>query len=112
VYAHTQKKNISVDLFEYIHQLIEAGAGEIIINSVDLDGTMLGLDKPLIHKIANQINVPLIACGGVGTLTHIKEGVDMGASAVAAGSFFVYHGKHKAVLINYPERIQLKNLFA
>ncbi len=112
VYAHTQKKNISVDLFEYIHQLIEAGAGEIIINSVDLDGTMLGLDKPLIHKIANQINVPLIACGGVGSLTHIKEGIDMGASAVAAGSFFVYHGKHKAVLINYPERIQLKNLFA
>jgi imidazole glycerol-phosphate synthase subunit HisF len=111
VYSHVQGKNHSIDLHEYIETLIEAGAGEILLNSVDLDGSMKGLDIQLIRKISKVVNIPLIACGGVGSINDIKEGINAGASAVAAGSFFIYQGKHKAVLINYTDRSELKKLF-
>ena len=89
------------------------GAGEIFVNSIDHDGTMIGYDIPLIKHIASSLGVPLIACGGAGHLHHFVEAVhDGGAAAVAAGSFFVFHGKRRAVLISYPSRQQLEEIFS
>jgi cyclase len=88
------------------------GAGEIFVNSIDRDGTMSGYDIPLIQRIASAISVPLIACGGAGHLHHFVEATHQGgAAAVAAGSFFVFHGRKRAVLISYPSRRELEELF-
>ena len=88
------------------------GAGEIFVNSIDRDGTMSGYDIPLIQRIASAISVPLIACGGAGHLHHFVEATHQGgAAAVAAGSFFVFHGR-KLLLISYPSRRELEELFS
>jgi imidazole glycerol-phosphate synthase subunit HisF len=80
----------------------EAGAGEILLNSVDHEGLMEGPDLELVREAAKAVAVPLIATGGVGSLAHIKAAVEAGADAVAAGSYFVFHGPHRAVLVTYP----------
>ncbi len=88
------------------------GAGELIINSIDLDGVMTGYDLQLIKSIAEIVSVPVVACGGAGNLGHFKEAYfDAKAHALAAGSMFVYHGPRKAVLINYPSKNEIKQLF-
>lgn len=90
----------------------DSGAGEILINSIDLDGMMDGYDIELIKNISDSISIPLIACGGAGDLQHLKEGYYSGnAHALAAGSLFVYHGARNAVLINYPSKEEIKELF-
>jgi cyclase len=95
-----------LDLNAHIQQLIAAGVGEIFINSVDRDGMMEGYDLPLIRSVTQKVNVPVIACGGAGTIEHLSQGVNEGGvSAVAAGSMFVFYGKHRAVLINYPKNV-------
>ena len=71
---------------------------------------MKGMNLELISQISSAIPVPLIANCGVGSLEHIKEAINSGASAVAAGSFFVYHGPHNAVLITYPSSADLKKI--
>lgn len=111
VYSHALKKTMSLNLDHFLVQLIEAGAGEILINSVDMDGTMQGLDLALIARLKDKISVPLVACGGAGKIEDLKNGIEAGADAIAAGSLFVFHGKHKAVLINYPERTKLKQIW-
>ena len=79
------------------------GAGEIFLNSIDRDGTGRGYDVGLIAEVSKAVGVPVVACGGAGSLAHMREAVEAGASAVAAGSMFVFHGPHRAVLISYPE---------
>ncbi len=91
------------DLYEYVEQLVAAGAGEIFLNCVDRDGMMSGYDLGLIRSVASRVSVPVVASGGAGTVEHLAEAVrDAGASAVSAGSMFVFYGRHRAVLINYP----------
>jgi cyclase len=91
------------DLYEYVEQLVAAGAGEIFLNCVDRDGMMSGYDLGLIRSVASRVSVPVVASGGAGTVEHLVEAVrDAGASAVSAGSMFVFYGRHRAVLINYP----------
>ncbi len=75
----------------------------MVLNAVDRDGTMTGMDLPLIRAAASACTVPLIAVGGVGSLEDVKEAVQAVSSAVSAGSFFVFHGRHRAVLITYPQ---------
>lgn len=87
---------------EFVQQAVQAGAGEVLLNAVDRDGEMQGMDLALIGEASRALTVPLIALGGVGSLKHIKEAVQAGASAVAAGAYFVFHGPHRAVLITYP----------
>lgn len=80
-----------------------AGAGELLLYSVDRDGTMQGYDNRLIAEVADALSIPVIACGGAGSLTDMAEVITkFGASSAAAGSFFVFQGKHRAVLISYP----------
>jgi cyclase len=91
----------------------EKGAGEIIINSIENDGLMTGYDLDLIKQISEAVEIPVVAAGGSGKLTDLSKAVnDSYASAVAAGSMFVYHGPRKAVLINYPSQIELRNTFS
>lgn len=112
IHAHANKKQPQTDVMAFAQQAEKAGAGEIILNMVDLDGTMSGYDLKLIEKVSQGIKVPLVACGGAGNINDLKKGFDAGASALAAGSMFVYHGPHKAVLINFPSQQQLKELFS
>jgi cyclase len=95
---------------EFIQQAVAAGAGEVMLNAVDRDGLMQGMDIDLIREASLNLSVPLIAVGGVGSLEDIKAATDAGASAVAAGAFFVYHGPHRAVLITYPSYSELEDL--
>ena len=94
----------------HLQQLLEAGVGEIMLGAIDKDGTLTGPDLKLIRRVSNQIKVPLISIGGISSLQEIKDSVDAGASAVAAGAFFVFHGKHRAVLITYPPYHELEAL--
>ena len=96
----------------HLRRVIDAGAGEVVLNAVDRDGTMQGVDTTLIRMAADIVDVPLVALGGVGKLEHIKDAILAGASAVAAGSFFVFHGKHRAVLITYPSYGTLEALLS
>jgi cyclase len=90
-----------------------AGAGEIIVNAIDRDGTMLGYDLELIREITASVQVPVIAsCGAGSRLQLVQPWALAGASAVAAGSLFVYQGPERGVLINFPDRAQLEGLFA
>lgn len=85
-----------------------ATAPEILINSIDRDGTMQGYDIPLIDAISAAVRIPVIACGGAGSLTDLGKAINAGASAAAAGSLFVFKGPHRAVLINYPSQDELR----
>jgi cyclase len=96
---------------EFAKQLVSAGVGEIIIQSIDNEGSMNGFDLDLTQSITSVVNVPVVASGGAGNMQHISDVLDKGkASSVAAGSFFVFKGKHKAVLINYPKQDEIKAL--
>lgn len=85
----------------------DIGVGEIIVNSIDRDGEMLGLDLPFAREVSEVLKVPLIVAGGAGNNDDLKRGFEAGASAVAAGSMFVFQGPHKAVLISYINQEQL-----
>lgn len=112
IYGSAKTLSRGANWIERIQQLVDAGAGEVLLNAVDKDGTMEGPDLALIQQISQVIEVPLVAVGGVGSLGDIKAAVDAGASAVAAGAFFVYHGPHRAVLITYPKYDELEALFS
>lgn len=103
VVAKSATQEIGMSLEDYVDKLTVAGVGEIFLNSVDRDGTMNGFDLKLIRYVAERVDVPIVACGGAGKPEHLAQAISVGgASAVAAGSMFVFHGKHRAVLINYP----------
>jgi cyclase len=87
-----------------------AGAGEIILQSIDRDGERNGYDAKLIRAVSEAVNVPVVALGGAGQLSHLAEGLQAGASAVASGSAFVFVGRLRAVLITYPSPQDLKGL--
>jgi imidazole glycerol-phosphate synthase subunit HisF len=111
VYTKSGTNNTKREAAKFAVEINKAGAGELLVNSIDRDGVMQGYDLDLIKSISGEIDIPLIACGGAGELVHFKQAVDSGASAVAAGSMFVFHGKHRAVLISYPEQSEINTLF-
>lgn len=111
VYTHAGKKEHKLDPVELAQKMQEQGAGEIIICSIDREGGAQGYDLNLIQNISRAVSIPVIAAGGAGSLADFKLAVDHGASAVAAGDMFIFHGKHKAVLITYPEYLILEKLF-
>lgn len=94
----------------YAEKLACTGAGEIFLNSVDRDGTRQGYDLKLIGKVSKAVSVPVIACGGGGGTGDFVPAIAAGASAVAAGSQFVFQGRHRAVLISYPPYKELERL--
>lgn len=100
------------DWCDAVREAVDHGAGEILLNAVDRDGTRQGVDEALIRTASQAASVPLIAVGGVGSMADIRTATDAGASAVAAGAFFVFQGPHRAVLITYPRPEELQQLWA
>jgi cyclase len=95
----------------YARDMERRGAGEILLNAIDRDGTREGYDLELVRRVSEAVSIPVVAAGGAGDLRHFREATDAGASALAAGSMFVFHGKHDAVLITYPEYEELDRIF-
>ncbi len=94
VFTHGGRNKTGIDVLEFAKKMEESGAGELLVTSMDKDGTQIGYDIELISKISSNINIPLIASGGVGNLDHLVDGIKLGnASAVLAASIFHY-GKY------------------
>lgn len=101
------------DPVELARALEQAGAGELLVTSIDNDGVMRGYDLGLIREVAAAVSVPVIACGGAASVDDLRQAVrDGGASAASAGSLFVYQGRHRAVLVNFPAQDVRDRLFA
>lgn len=111
VYTHGGRNATNLDPVQLAVQMEHHGAGEILLNSIDRDGTLAGYDVELIKKVSSAVSVPVIACGGAGKVEDfgiaVKQG---GAAGVAAGSMVVYHGRNRAVLINFPTRSELQSV--
>lgn len=91
----------------------QAGAGELMIYSVERDGTMQGYDVPLVRDVASAVRIPVIACGGAGSVADMVQVIREGhAASAAAGALFVFQGKHRAVLITYPDEQAIAQAFA
>jgi cyclase len=112
VYSLGGTNSTGYEPVEFASLMESKGAGEIIINSIDKDGLMSGYDLELIKDVSKAVNIPVVAAGGAGTFFDFSRAVNYSyASAVAAGALFVYHGPRNAVLINYPDNAELKNIF-
>lgn len=111
VFTRCGQKKTGLDPVKHAVEMEKMGAGEILLNSIDRDGTMQGYDVDLVRKVADAVRVPVVACGGAGNLTHVAEVIKQGhASAAAAGSIFVFQGPLRGVLISYPTQKELKEL--
>jgi len=94
VFTHGGRNNTRIDAIEFAKKMEESGAGELLVTSMDRDGTQVGFDIDLTSKISSKVNIPVIASGGVGNLDHLADGIKLGnASAVLAASIFHY-GKY------------------
>ena len=103
VYTHGGRKNSGLDVLAWARRMVSTGAGELLLTSMDRDGTRLGFDLELTRAVSDAVSVPVIASGGVGTLEHLSEGIRIGrADAVLAASIFHYGeftvGQAKALL--------------
>jgi cyclase len=103
LYTHNGIKSTGIDPVQFAIEMQKLGAGEIVVNSIDQDGVMKGYDMNLINKIREVISIPITVIGGAGNLDDIGNVIQQhGIIGVAAGSLFVFKGKYRAVLINYP----------
>jgi imidazole glycerol-phosphate synthase subunit HisF len=106
----TKRTRIKPD--EYAKKAQDLGAGELIVCSIDCEGTGSGYDIKLIDLVSDSVEIPVVALGGAGKLQHFSDIVSKtSVSAVAAGDFFVFYGGHRAVLITYPRYAELEQLF-
>ena len=91
VFTHGGRNNSNLDAIEFAKKMEDSGAGELLVTSMDRDGTQIGYDNELMLKISSIVNIPVIASGGVGNLDHLVDGIRLGnASAVLAASIFHY----------------------
>ena len=105
VFTHNGKNSSGQNVSYYSSKMQSLGAGEIVINSIDHDGLMKGYDYKLVEQVRNAVTVPVTILGGAGSLDDISELVGrFGIIGAAAGSLFVFKGKYRAVLINYPDQ--------
>lgn len=112
VFNHKNKRKIKTSLVNYLKEIEKSGAGEVLLNSVDQDGMQSGYDIELLRLAKSILTIPIIACGGAKDINDFKIAKEQSnVSGFAAGSMFVFHGKHKAVLISYPAYKQLRKIF-
>jgi cyclase len=112
VFTHSGTRSTRLSPSEHAKRMEQAGAGEILLNSIDHDGCMKGYDLDLIRQVSSVVGVPVVACGGAGKVGDLVQAVKAGgASAAAAGSLFVFQGRHKAVLISFPSGQELREGF-
>lgn len=110
VYSDNGTTNTNLDPLEFAQQCEQLGAGEILLTSIEKDGTYKGYDIDILKKVTEGVSIPVIACGGAAAVDDFKKAVyDGNASAVAAGSMFVFQRPHNAVLISYPSIKELKS---
>ena len=111
IFTHNGMRSTGINLFEFVRKLEEIGVGEIVLNSIERDGLMKGYDIDTVEKVRDIFQGPITVLGGAGELGDIKKLINkFKIIGAAAGSLFVFKGKYKAVLINYPskeERIKL-----
>lgn len=113
VFSHGGTRNSGLDPKEWAVRLEAIGAGEILLTSIDREGTWEGFDLDLVKSVTDAVNVPVIAHGGAGRVDHIGQVVKQaGASAVALGSMVVFQKKGMGVLVNFPDEAQLKKALA
>ncbi|MHA6298265.1 AglZ/HisF2 family acetamidino modification protein [Devosia sp. CAU 1758] len=111
VVTHNATKRTGIDPVVFAQKLEALGAGEIVVNSVDHDGEMKGYDIDLITRMRNAIHLPMTVLGGAGSLADIERLIGaFGIVGAAAGSLFVFKGKYRAVLINYPNPVEREQL--
>lgn len=110
VFSHGGRRKTSFEPVVLAQQMAAAGAGEILLTSIDRDGTTSGYDLELVRRVAGAVSIPVVACGGAGCVQDFVAAIGAGASAVAAGSMFVFKGRHNAVLISYPESRELRDV--
>ncbi len=107
LYTHNGTKPTGIDPVSFAVKMQNLGAGEIVVNSIDQDGVMKGYDMNLINNIRDAVNIPLTVMGGAGIINDIGDVIQQhGIIGVAAGSLFVFKGKFRAVLINYPTNLE------
>lgn len=107
-YVLNGRKKVNNNIVQFAQELEMLGAGELILTNINHEGTFNGYDLNLIQEVANAVNIPVIANGGAKTINDFKLAIQAGASAVAAGSRFVYIGSQNGILINYPDQTKLK----
>ena len=106
-------KSVNESPIDFARRMEDLGAGEIILQSIDREGTQQGYDLELIQGVTGAVNIPVIASGGAGNVGDFGKAVNQaGASGVTAGSLFVFQGRHRAVLINYPKPEVLRQTFS
>ncbi len=108
VYVRNGSKNTGLDPATYALQMERSGAGEILLNSIEKDGTFDGYDPDLIRQVCSAVSIPVVAVGGAGKTEDFALAVKAGASAASAGSMFVFQQPHRAVLISYPSQLELQ----
>ena len=97
IYTHGGRNKTDIDAIKFAKEMEKSGAGELLVTSMDRDGTQVGYDIDLMYKISSAVNIPVIASGGVGTLDHLVDGIKLGnSSAVLAASIFHY-GKYSII---------------
>jgi cyclase len=113
VFCRSGKKGSGIDPVSFAREMEQAGAGELLLNAIDRDGTLQGYDVEMIKKVTSSVSIPVIACGGAKNIQDLASAVrEGGASAAAAGSMFVFQGPLRAVLISYPTQAELRQAFA
>jgi cyclase len=106
------RKSTDLRPVELAIKMESLGAGELLLNSIDRDGTMKGYDLDIIRQVSTRVNIPVVACGGARTVDDLESAVKKGgASAAGAASMFVFQGPHRAVLISYPSYSELQAMF-
>lgn len=111
VFSNGGRRDRQIDPVAFAVRARELGAGEILLNDIDRDGMQCGYDLDLVGAVSDAVDIPVVACGGAGTLGHLREAIAAGAHAVAAGSLFVLIGRLNAVLISYPPQADLEKLY-
>jgi imidazole glycerol-phosphate synthase subunit HisF len=111
VWVRSGTRNTGMEPRAYALQMQDFGAGELFVQSVDLEGARRGYDIELMKEISATVKIPVVACGGAGSLEDIRQLLHSSSvAAAAAGSMFVLHGKHKAPLISYPRANEIASL--
>jgi cyclase len=111
VYVDGGRKATGMAPADLARRFEASGAGELLLSSIDRDGTLKGYDVDLVASVAKAVQIPVVASGGAGRVEDFRAAVtEGGAAAVAAGAMFVFHGPHRAVLITYPQRHELQRV--
>ncbi len=109
VYTKNGSEKVEGTLQQVVARVLSLGVGEILLTSIDRDGTRTGYDLELLRQVTAEVNIPVVACGGAHTISDFRNAVSLGgASAVAAGAMFFFKGGFNSVLVNYPDPSELE----